>query len=71
MAHLGAMTNLTFALYALMAIWLLLAAGRRIALTLATGNPIDPITFISAALGAIALIAAYPAWDHHHHRKKP
>jgi hypothetical protein len=55
--------------YALMAGWLVIASARRIALTLNTGDAIDPVTFISGAIGLLALLLLIPAWDEHHQRK--
>lgn len=57
--------------YVVMAGWLVLAAARRIAITLMAGASVDPVTVISGALGGIALLLLLPAideWSNRHDR---
>lgn len=48
-------------IYVVMGVWLLLAAGLRIALQLGQGLDLDPLPFVSGGLGLLALLALAPA----------
>lgn len=50
------MSRILKVVYATMAIWLVLAAGRRIALFLEAGQELDWSPFVSGTIGAIALL---------------
>jgi hypothetical protein len=54
--------------YIVMAVWLLVAAGLRIALLLAAGLAMDPLPFISGGIGLLALIVLAPAYEERRQR---
>lgn len=65
------MTRLVVVLYATMAVWLVIAAARRIALELQNGATPDWSPFVSGAIGILAILALIPAWDELHHKDNP
>jgi hypothetical protein len=50
-------------LYVVMAVWLMLAGAARIAIQLASGQHLDPLPFLGAGLGLLALVLLLPAWE--------
>lgn len=56
-------------LYALMAIWLLVAGARRIFLFLWAGQAVDWSPIVSSIIGGLALLALIPAVDDWTHRR--
>ena len=57
------MKRLLFVAYTLMAVWLLIAAARRITLQIADGLPLDWSPFVSGGIGAVSLLLLLPAID--------
>lgn len=57
------MRPLLFIAYVLMAGWLIIAGGRRIALQLMVGIDLDWSPFVSSAIGVVALLLLLPAID--------
>jgi hypothetical protein len=57
------MTRLIVVIYALMSGWLIIAAGRRIALELSHGATLDWSPFVSGTIGILAILALVTAWD--------
>lgn len=57
------MRPLLAVLYLLMAVWLVVAAARRIALLIAEGAPMDWSPFVSGGIGLVALLLVLPALD--------
>lgn len=49
--------------YIVMALWLLISAGARIAIQLASGQDLDALPFISGGLGLIGLVLLLPAYE--------
>jgi hypothetical protein len=56
--------------YIAMAVWLLIAAALRIALQLGSGIPLDPLPFVSGALGLLALLALVPGYEEWRERRR-
>lgn len=57
------MRPLLFVTYALMAVWLLIAGARRIAIELSAGADLDWAAFASGLIGGTALLLLLPALD--------
>jgi hypothetical protein len=51
---------LFFAVYCVMALWMLVAAVLRVLLSMRSGVPIDVLTAITGGLGLLALLAVVP-----------
>ena len=56
-------------IYVAMAVWLLIAAVLRIVLLLASGSDLDPLPFVSGALGLLGLLALLPAIEERRERR--
>jgi hypothetical protein len=55
--------------YIAMALWLMISAGARIAIQLASGLDLDALPFISGSLGLVGLVLLLPAYeDRRNHR---
>jgi hypothetical protein len=57
------MRSLLLVVYVLMAFWLLIAAGARIAIQLGAGQDLDALPFISGGIGLVGLVLLLPAYE--------
>ncbi|MET0590540.1 MAG: hypothetical protein ABWZ77_05130 [Naasia sp.] len=57
------MGRLILITYFVMSAWLVLGSAGRIALMIGSGQDLDPLPFVSATLGVIALGIFGAAWD--------
>lgn len=63
-------SRILFVTYVLMATWLVIAAGRRIALFLDAGQPLDWSPFASGTIGGIALLLLFLSAGERHQGRK-
>jgi len=57
------MRSVLVVVYVVMACWLLIASGARIAIQLGAGQDLDALPFISGGLGLVGLVLLLPAYE--------